>query len=104
MIKEALEALKRLEQETCPATYMPDFDKLECVRVVREALTSLDERREELKMFLIFLDLVLMGKEGTLNDEGYKACMGIVNNHPDFSNRTRYIKRLVEWLDEERAE
>ena len=55
-------------------------------------------------MFLIYLDLVCMGKEGTLNEEGYMACMGIVGNHPDFSNRSKYIKRLVEWLDEERAE
>lgn len=41
MSKE-LEALKRLEQETCPATYMPDFNKLECIDIVRKALKVLD--------------------------------------------------------------
>ena len=32
------EAIKRLRQETAPATYMPDFDKEECLQVVEEAI------------------------------------------------------------------
>ena len=30
------EAVKRLRQETCPNTYMPDFDKEECLKVIEE--------------------------------------------------------------------
>ena len=32
------EALKRLRQETCPATICPDFDKEECLNVIEKAL------------------------------------------------------------------
>ena len=39
---KALEALKRLKQETCPATYMPDFNKIECCDIVEKALKALD--------------------------------------------------------------
>ena len=35
---ESLEALKRIRQETCPATYMPDFDKEECCNVIEKDL------------------------------------------------------------------
>ena len=35
------EALKRLRQETCPATYMPDFNKDECLEVIEKALLEL---------------------------------------------------------------
>lgn len=35
------EALKRLRQETCPATYMPDFNKEECLEVIEKALLEL---------------------------------------------------------------
>ena len=41
MSKE-LEALKRLRQETCPATYMADFDKNECCDVIEQALKRLE--------------------------------------------------------------
>ena len=41
MSKE-LEALKRLRQETCPATYMADFDKNECCDVIEQALNRLE--------------------------------------------------------------
>lgn len=37
-----LQALKRLKQETCPATYMPDFDKNECCNVVESELKALE--------------------------------------------------------------
>lgn len=42
MSKEYLEALKRIRQETCPATYMADFDKNECCDVIEQALKRLE--------------------------------------------------------------
>ena len=42
MSKEYLEALKRIRQETCPATYMADFDKNECCDVIEQALQRLE--------------------------------------------------------------
>lgn len=41
MIKE-LQALKRLRQETIPATYMQDFDKDECCDIIEQALKRLE--------------------------------------------------------------
>lgn len=35
------EAIKRLRQETCAATYMPDFDKEECLQVLENKMTRL---------------------------------------------------------------
>lgn len=32
------EAIKRLRQETAPATYMPDFDKEECLKTIEETI------------------------------------------------------------------
>jgi len=40
------EALKRLRQETCPATYMPDFNKEECLEVIEKALLELKAIKE----------------------------------------------------------
>ena len=37
------EALKRLRQETCPATICPDFDKEECLNVIEKALENSEE-------------------------------------------------------------
>lgn len=37
------EALKRLKQETAPATYMVDFDKDECIEVIRNELERLEK-------------------------------------------------------------
>lgn len=45
MTKE-LEALKRIRQETCPATYMADFDKNECCDVIEQALLELKSIKE----------------------------------------------------------
>ena len=41
MSKE-LEALKRIRQETCPATYMQDFDKEECCNIIEKGLKRLE--------------------------------------------------------------
>ena len=42
VMSKELEALKRLRQETCPATYMADFDKNECCDVIEQALQRLE--------------------------------------------------------------
>ena len=39
---KGLEALKRLRQETAPATYMKDFDKEECCNVIETELRALE--------------------------------------------------------------
>ena len=46
-----LEALKRIRQETCPATYMSDFDKNECCDIIEKDLKELEERREMMRRF-----------------------------------------------------
>ena len=35
------EAIKRLRQETCAATYNPDFDKDQCLQVLENKITRL---------------------------------------------------------------
>ncbi len=41
-MNKELEALKRIRQETCPATYMADFDKNECCDVIEQSLQRLE--------------------------------------------------------------
>lgn len=41
------EAIKRLRQETCPATYCPDFDKEECLQVIEKELKAFEILKEE---------------------------------------------------------
>lgn len=36
------EALKRIRQETCSATYMPDFDKNECCDILEKACKTIE--------------------------------------------------------------
>lgn len=50
MTKE-LEALKRIRQETCPATYMQDFDKTECCDIIERALKRLERYDEILNKY-----------------------------------------------------
>ena len=40
---KGLEALKRIRQETCPATYMTDFDKNDCCDIIEKELKALNE-------------------------------------------------------------
>lgn len=40
------EAIKRLRQETAPATYMPDFDKEECLKIIEKELEELEQYRK----------------------------------------------------------
>ena len=35
------EAIKRLRQETCAATYMPDFDKELCLRTIEQYIPKI---------------------------------------------------------------
>lgn len=54
----AKEALKRLKQETAPATYMPDFDKDKCIEIINqefERLEALEKENQELKELVEFL-------------------------------------------------
>lgn len=46
-----LEALKRIRQETCPATYNQDFDKEECCDIIETALKRLEQLEEEKQSF-----------------------------------------------------
>lgn len=46
MLNKEFEALKRIRQETAPATYMPDFDKGECCDIIEQALQRLDKYEE----------------------------------------------------------
>ena len=49
------EAIKRLRQETCPATYMPDFDKEECLQVVEKELKVLQLLKEAYNMRVFYV-------------------------------------------------
>lgn len=52
------EALKRLKQETAPATYMPDFDKEECINVIAKDLEKL-EQYENIEKSLKALEIII---------------------------------------------
>lgn len=43
------EALKRLKQETVPATYMPDFDKDKCIEIIKKDLDKLETLEKIIK-------------------------------------------------------
>ena len=45
-----LEALKRIRQETCPATYMQDFDKNECCDTIEKSLKALEILKRNVKV------------------------------------------------------
>lgn len=47
------EAIKRLRQETAPATYMPDFDKEECLQVVEARMDELEKKIQLFNAYLI---------------------------------------------------
>lgn len=64
------EALKRLWQETAPATYMKDFDKKECCDAIERDLEML----EIVKKFLL---------NTTMTGEEYKKIEEWLNNEND---------------------
>lgn len=43
---QSKEALKRIRQETTPATYMVDFDKNECCDIIEKDLKELEQYRK----------------------------------------------------------
>lgn len=47
------EAIKRIRQETCPATYMQDFDKEQCLKVIEDSIKQKDDTIQALKEYLI---------------------------------------------------
>ena len=51
---EGLKALKRIRQETCPATYNPDFNKLECCDTIEKELKALEIIKEKAVDVLMF--------------------------------------------------
>ncbi len=47
VMQKEFDALKRIRQETAPATYNPDFDKLECCNILYQALTELKTIKQQ---------------------------------------------------------
>ena len=45
-----LEALKRIRQETCPATICPDFDKEECCNIIEKELKEGEKNKQALEI------------------------------------------------------
>ena len=56
------EALKRLKQETSPATYMNDFDKDECIEIIKQDLKRLEKLEEENEKLKVENDELLDNK------------------------------------------
>jgi len=50
---ELNEAIKRIRQETAPATYMPDFDKEQCLKIIEDSIKEKDDTIQALKEYLI---------------------------------------------------
>jgi len=50
---ELNEAIKRIRQETAPATYMPDFDKEQCLKIIEDSIKQKDDTIQALKEYLI---------------------------------------------------
>lgn len=48
IVTDARASLKRLKQETCPATYMDDFDKDKEIEVLKQAVLRLDQLERKL--------------------------------------------------------
>lgn len=47
-VEQAQSSLKRLKQETCPATYCDDFDKDKEIEVLKQAVLRLDQLERKL--------------------------------------------------------
>ena len=54
-------ALKRLKQETAPATYMPDFDKDKCIEIINQDLDRL-EKIDEANKNLCRINAEILGE------------------------------------------
>lgn len=90
----AKESLKRIRQETCPATYMPDFDKEECCKTIEKALAVLD--------FFEGLDIDVEKHENELGEMVYLLTLTSdlkwYKISFDLKNEETY-NLLEEWLD-----
>lgn len=60
-MSKGLTALKRIRQETCPATYNPDFDKDECCNIIEAELKEKEE--QEKKYIALQIEYVLLKKQ-----------------------------------------
>ena len=91
MSKE-LEVLKRIRQETCPATYMPDFNKNECCDTIEKAL----KEKQYLDHFLntifdTYDDIEIVGE---YDEDLRKYCITIKFNGSELSfycNHDEYL-------------
>ena len=92
------ECLKRLKQETCPATYMPDFDKDKCIEVIEKDL----DRLEKLKKVIEILKnkKVVVGRLfDTKSSEQYN--MPFEDNYEECCLTQEEYDLLKEWLNNE---
>ena len=72
MSKE-LEALKRIRQETCSATYMLDFDKNECCDIIEKSLKALEIIKKKRVNIGTFIHLTKILKKD------YEQCKALNN-------------------------
>ena len=80
------EAIKRLRQETCPATICPDFDKEECLKTIENFVLKIYEVQEDLGIDIPTLvkalqpyNSAIKTKNGKFFDEKYQRdliCQG----------------------------
>lgn len=72
-----LEALKRIRQETCSATYMQDFDKEKCCDVIEKELKAFKKLKQHI-------------------EEEYKGLINAMQRNLDFSDEedVRHYEKL----------
>lgn len=61
-----------------------------------------EERKDELKSFIVYLDINKIEKEDSLSAEGLCALMDINNRYPSFSNanyRRKLAAEIFELID-----
>ena len=74
-----LEALKRIRQETCPATILPDFDKEECCNIIENALKRLEEHDKIFKKY-------------DIDDNWLEATLYVIKKHFPTNTETQLDK------------
>lgn len=90
------EAIKRLRQKTAPATYMPDFDKEECLKIIEKDLEELEQYRKVMIPPIIKLIDDLQILELLIKHTDIK----LINNNPDAPIFSSILKseHLDDWL------
>lgn len=86
------ESLKRLKQETIPATYMPDFDKDEHIENLQEALNTLEFLIKHLYVAPELLELRVAPKHNFIFN-GHRF-NGIKVQDDEFWNHIKVINKL----------